>query len=168
MTGRPWTAATAAAAAVHDVYELVGGIGLPGQETVGLVPSVVGHAVGYPAWVRRAERDERAAAALVGLSIGAAVTHFAVWPTRRLLLVGRAEGLTEEWTRAYNVVLYGWLAAAGGAMLRELPRRRWPLAVAVAAGTRALLPAAMFRKVRYIERTSTERPRWWNRADRLP
>jgi hypothetical protein len=153
----------------HSAYERAGGIGLPLQETIRLGPAVAFHVVGIPWGLRSARRGEVAVAVLAGMSLGAAVAHFVIWPTERRLgvlpiLTGRAEGLPPRWTAAYNVVLAAWAAAATGALVRETPRRRLPLAVGAAVGTGPLVRWASVRKLRWVEEQAAARPRWWNRA----
>lgn len=105
-------------------------------------------------------------AALNGMGLAGAVSHYIGWPVswRGLpVLLDGAEGMRGAWVRAYNVLVYGWMAAAAMAVIREADRdvRPW---VALGLGTAPGIVLASHRKLKWVRAEARRRPRWWNRA----
>ena len=116
---RPLHASTALGAMAHHGFELAAGVGLVFQPYLGLAGAAGLWGVGLPGWLavsaRGSGRWERPLAFLQGLSAGAAVVHYTLWPTvrrRGLPWLVRAEGLRPGQLPAYNTLLYLWAAAA--------------------------------------------------------
>jgi hypothetical protein len=169
--GFRFTVLNAGLAAVHSAYELVGGVGLPGQSVFGLSGGVVVHATVISAWIRGSRGGSQAAkggvALLNGLGLAGAAAHCVAWPMRWRrglpLLEEGAEGLRGAWARWYNVVLYLWAVAAALAVARETPpgARRWVIA---GLGSVPLVAEASHRKHDWAREQARLRARWWNRA----
>lgn len=118
---------------LHSAYELAGGVGMPGQKVFGLPGAVSAHCVLVGGWLGAARRGSsgarRGVAALNGLGLAGAATHYLAWPVRwrGVPLVGEGtEGLSGWWARGYNAVLYPWAVAAAVAVLRETPAEDRP------------------------------------------
>src|SRR4051812_4100284 len=149
----------------------MGGVGLPAQDIIGLPAAAGVHLALIAPAFRPSEQDEasrhRLRAVLNGVGLAGAIAHFLGWRTDRHavfpVLVGRAEGLTESWTRWYNPLLYAWALAAALAVVHDTrgSDRRWALAASCAA---PLIARAGQRKERWATLQASVNRRWWNRA----
>jgi len=167
--GRPFHALTAAGAAVHHGFELGAGTGLVFQPELGLAGAGALWGAGFPAWFVVAMRGSRhwepVLAFGAGMSLGAVVLHFRLWPWERgsgLPRLTAAEGLRPEQLPAYNAVLYGWMIPAGLALALETPRR-WPWGVA-GFGVAMLFKKRASRHFDWVREQARTNPAWWNRA----
>ena len=167
---RPLHAATAVGATLHHGFELAAGVGLVFQPYLGLAGASAMWGTLFPAWLvvsmRGSRRWDPMLAFAAGMSLGAAVLHFSLWPwsvRRGLPWLREAEGLRPEHLPAYNAVLYGWASLAAAALAFETPRRSRVWALAGFAATFPLRRTARdhFRWIREEARTN---PAWWNRA----
>lgn len=172
--GRPVSLSAAAAVltAVHGAYEAAAGTGFPTQSTLGLRGAAAAHVGATAAWVWVAERrhdprGRRLAAALDGVAVASALTHFVAWPaTWRFgvpVLQTGAEGMSAPWARGYTALLHCWAAVAALAVARDVPapHRRWALAGVAAA---PLVALASHRELRWVREEAAVSVRWWNRA----
>jgi hypothetical protein len=167
---RPLNLLTAAGATAHHGFELAAGVGLVFQPWLGLGGSATLWGTLFPAWAVVASRGSRRWDPLVafaaGMSLGAAALHFSLWPwsfRRGVPWLDEAEGLRPEHLPAYNALLYGWAAAAVGAVAFETPRRSRPWALAGFAATLPLRGTAR-EHFRWIREEARTHPAWWNRA----
>jgi hypothetical protein len=167
---RPFHALTCLGAVSHHAFELSAGVGLVFQPWLGLGGSGALWSVSLPAWWLAAARGspawDRPLALAAGLSLGGAAIHYLLWPWELrggLPYLTEAEGLRSVNLPAYNAILWGWMAAAGTALLRETPRgaRRW--AILGVAGALPLRASARHHFVWVREQARTN-PAWWNRA----
>lgn len=165
-----FTVANATLALLHSVYELAGGVGLPGQKMFGLRGSVAAHGLLFAALLGAARRDstraKRAVALLNGLGLAGATAHYVAWPVRWRglpLVVDGVEGLRGRWAGRYNAVLYPWGIAGAVALVRETPAEDRPWAL-VGLGSIPLVAAASHRKHKWLRHQAYLRRRWWNRA----
>jgi hypothetical protein len=168
---RPLHALTVSGAATHHAFELGAGTGLIFQPDLGLAGAGALWAVWFPAWfmaaARGSRRFDRGLALGAGMSLGAVVLHFRLWPwdvRGGLPVLTEAEGLRPKLIPAYNAVLYAWgIAAALGLALETPGRWRWALAGFAAAMAFRDRAARHFEWLR--EQAGTD-PAWWNRAVR--
>jgi hypothetical protein len=163
-------ALTGAGAVAHHGFELAAGVGLVFQPWLGLRGAGALWGFGLPGWIAISARGSRRWAPvlgyLAGLSLGAAVLHYILWPVewrRGVPVLRQAEGLRAGQLPAYNAILYAWAAVATGALAFETPRRSrwWAVPGFVTAMT--LRPAARAH-FGWIEREAATNPAWWNRA----
>ncbi|HCP61971.1 MAG TPA: hypothetical protein DIU14_05800 [Actinobacteria bacterium] len=167
---RPLHAATAVGATLHHGFELAAGVGLVFQPYLGLAGASAMWGTLFPAWLvvsmRGSRRWDPLLAFAAGMSLGAAVLHFSLWPwsvRRGLPWLREAEGLRPEHLRAYNSVLYGWASVAAAALAFETPRRSRGWAVAGFAATVPLRRTARYH-FRWLREEARTHPAWWNRA----
>jgi hypothetical protein len=167
---RPLHGLTSAGAVAHHGFELAAGVGLVFQPHLGLAGAAGLWGIGLPGWAwlasRPGHRWERLLAFLAGMSAGAGVVHYTIWPVRLrrgLPMLVEAEGLRSQHMPAYNAILYGWTAAAAAALVLETPpvRRRWAIPGFV-------IPFLLRPNIRHhfiwLKAEAAVRPAWWNRA----
>jgi hypothetical protein len=167
---RPFHVLTCIGAAAHHGFELGAGVGLVFQPYLGLTGGGLLWGTLIPVWLatalRGSARWDRALGFATGMSLGAVVLHFVLWPwTNRggIPVLVQAEGLRPGQLPAYNTVLYAWAVPAAVALVRETPRSAWP---AAAAGfTSALLfRGSAERHFTWVREQAKSSPAWWNRA----
>ena len=169
--GRPWHVAAAAGATAHHVFEVGAGVGLVFQPWLGLGGATAIWGTLLPAWVASTRVRSRAVEAplafAAGMSAGAVVLHYALWPwrLRPLPYLVHAEGLRGRDLPAYNGILWAWGASALGALLLQTPRRLLPLAAVGAATALGFRPSAR-RHFEWTREQAASHPAWWNRAFR--
>ena len=140
------------------------------QPQLGLGGAATLWGVSLPGWAWLASRSSRGwdpvLAFLAGMSAGAGVVHYTLWPVswrRGAPVLVEAEGLRAEHMPAYNVILYSWTAAAMAALLLDTPEgaRRW-------AGPGFAVPFLLRGNIRrhftWVGGQAATNPAWWNRA----
>jgi hypothetical protein len=167
---RPLHVLTSLAAMAHHGFELAAGVGLVFQPYLGLPGAGTLWGVGLPGWAwlaaARPGRWDRLLAALAGMSAGAALVHYTLWPVevrRGVPLLVEAEGLRPQHLPTYNAILYAWAVVAAAALLSETPARarRWAIPGFV-------LPFVLRPNIRHhfewLRTQAVSDPAWWNRA----
>jgi hypothetical protein len=168
---RPFHALTVAGAAIHHGFELGAGTGLVFQPDLGLAGASALWGAWFPAWFVSAARGPRqiepALAFGAGMSVGAVILHFRLWPWERrrgVPVLIEAEGLRPEHIPPYNAVLYAWGIPAALALALETPGRwRWGLAGFAVA---MLFKERAARHFVWLREQAGTNPAWWNRAVR--
>jgi hypothetical protein len=167
---RPLHVLTSLGAVAHHGFELAAGVGLVFQPYLGLRGAGALWAAGLPGWAwlagTRPGRWDRLLAMLAGMSAGAAVVHFTLWPVETrggVPVLVAAEGLRPHHLPPYNAILYAWAGVAVAALLVETPprARRWAVPGVV-------LPLLLRPNIRHhfdwLKTQALSDPAWWNRA----
>jgi len=149
---------------------LAGGVGLVLRPPLCLVWAGAFWATTLRGWAalsaRGSGRWDGLLAFLAGMSAGAGLVHYTIWPVRvrrgfPVLVAG--EGLRPRDLPAYNTILYVWTAAAAAALVAETSRaaRGW-------AAPGFLVPFLLRANIRHhfdwIRDQAAANPAWWNRA----
>jgi hypothetical protein len=167
---RPFHVRTAFGAMAHHAFELAAGVGLVFQPHLRLGGAGAFWGTTLPGWAalsaRGSSRHDGLLAFLAGMSAGAGVVHYTIWPVElrgRLPVLVAAEGLRSRDLPAYNAILYAWTLAATAALALETPShtRRW-------AVPGFIVPFLLRPNIRHhfdwIRRQAVANPAWWNRA----
>ena len=166
---RPFTAATQVGTAAHHAFELAAGVGLVFQPELRLAGAAALWStvlpVGFVTAARSPDRMEPLLAYSRGAALGGVAVHFMLWPwrARPIPLLDEAEGLNARQLPWYNALLYGWAAAAVGALVRETPRRsrKW---AALGLATTVIFRKTADYHFRWASEQARVNPRWWNRG----
>jgi hypothetical protein len=168
---KPLNALATLGAAGHNGFERWAGVGVFLEPWIGRRASNVLCSVTLPVGFARAlhgqDRDGPLLAFNAGLAIAGMTVHFVDWPwsLRWGLLpwLDEAEGLTPAQLPAYNAILWAWLLAGVGSLVRETSREHLKYGFAGLATAPLLLESARHHFA-WAKRQAQKDPEHWSAA----